>query len=350
MEELNKKLKSKAKGTYIPLIIVAIILLAGGGLLLGAAFATASSEYREMSDYSEYQLQTGDYYKLSDYNMVIDSFAEDSDGEYFIIYRNWDEKWMALYLKGADKTKAEAIMEENWAYLDGTSDSFSSQTISVKGRLRKMDSDEEDFFRQWMESGGWSAEEIVSEADFRTLDTSDSLIGMYVMGGILAAIGLGLLIFSIRGFFGGGYQKKVMARIQEKGISPERISYDLSNGTNYKNLTVTPSFVLLSGTSAEILFYDELVWVYGQTHTTVHKLYGIIPTGKTVTHNVLFVDRDNKTHTGSCKNEEESGQIITQINTFAPYLVTGYSEEIAQLAQGDFAGMVRYVDEKRTGF
>ena len=350
MEELNKKLRAKAKGTYIPLIAIAVICLLTGLLLLGAALSVRKSEFREMSDYSELQLQTGDYYTLSDCNMIIDSFAEDSKGEYFILYRPWDEKWMSLYLTGSGKTSAEAIMEENWAYFDGSASAFSSQSITVKGRLRKMDRDEEEFFRQWMEGSGWTADEISQDADLRTLDTSDTMTGMPIAGGVLTVIGLILMFFALRGFVGGGYQKKVMQKIRERGISPERISYDLSNGTAYKNITVTPSFVLISGTSAEILFYDELVWVYGQIHTTVHKLYGIIPTGKTVTHNALFVDRNRTTHTGICKNEDESNQIIRQINTFAPYLVTGYSGQIEEMAKGDFAGMVSYVDEKRASF
>ena len=38
---------------------------------------------------------------------------------------------------------------------------------------------------------------------------------------------------------------------------------------------------------------------------------------------------------------------IQYISGYAPYLIAGYSEEIAKTAQTDFAQMVQYVDRQR---
>jgi hypothetical protein len=171
---------------------------------------------------------------------------------------------------------------------------------------------------------------------------------MPVAGAVILALSLIGLGFILKNLVGGGFQKKVMEKLTARGISPERASAELARGTSFKNVDVTPSFALLSGGTAELLPYDELIWVYGQTHTTKHKIYGIIPAGQTVTHNVLLVDRDQKTHTVACRNEKESQEILEQIHRYAPYVIAGYSDEIAKVAGSDFQQMVRHVDSRRS--
>lgn len=350
MEELNKKLRAQAKRTFLPGIVLSVICLLAGLALLGSALAIRKREFREMSHYSGTLLRTGTYYTLSENGIIIDSFASDSKGEYFILYRTWDEKWMSLYLTGSNKARAEAIMEENWEYFNGNADALSSQSISVKGRIREMSAEEKDYFLQWMEESGWTADEISQDSDLRTLDTSDTMKGMPITGGVLTLTSLIIMFYSLWNFVGGGYQKKVLKKITEKGISPERISSDLSNGTDYKGITVTPSYVIISGTGADILFYEDLVWVYGYIQTTVHKIWGIIPAGKNVTHYVYFVDRNKKNHIAVSRNKDETDQIVRQVISFAPYLIAGFSEQSQEMAREDFAGMVSCVDEKRAAF
>ena len=355
MKELNRILRKGAMRTYILIIVVAGLILPAGLSILSMEVHELTRSYKELSEYTMLQLQTGDYYALSDTNMIIDAFAEDSTGGYFILYRPWDNKWMSLYLKGPNRKEAEAIAEENREYLNDRRDDFSSRSISVKGCLKQMDLVERGLFTEWMQEAGFSDDEIYSVSDFRTLNTSDTLttdddalIGV-IIGAFMTLVPLALLIVAIRGV-AGGYQKEVLARIEEKGISPERISAELAQGTNYKNVTVTPSFALILGTNAKIIFLDDLIWVYGQTQTTIHKIYGLIPSGNTVTHNVIFVDRRETSYTAACKNEDESGQIIKHVISLAPYALSGYSADIALLAKVDFAGIVRYVDENRTSF
>ena len=284
MEELKKKLKSHARRTYIPMIIAAAICSLLGLSILGGALITRMNEFKELNDYTEYQLQTGDYYKLSDFNIILDWFAEDDDGKYYLILRESDSKWMGLYLKSsADKKTAEKIIEDNDRYLNDETDSLSDSSISVKGRLRNMDSDEKQYFQEYLEASGYSSTELYEVADFRTLDTSDTNSGMLIAGILISAACLIWLFMSLRNLLGDGYVKKVQAKISERGMNPDHVAASLANCKSFKNIDLTSMFAVLYGMDAELIPYDELVWVYAQVHTTVHKLYGIIPTRVTTT-------------------------------------------------------------------
>ena len=348
MGELTKKLKSHARRMYIPMIIAAALCSLLGLSILGGALITRMNEFKELNDYTEYQLQTGDYYKLSDFNIILDWFAEDDDGKYYLILRESDSKWMGLYLKSsADKKTAEKIIEDNDRYLNDETDSLSDSSISVKGRLRNMDSDEKQYFQEYLEASGYSSTELYEVADFRTLDTSDTNSGMLIAGILISAACLIWLFMSLRNLLGDGYVKKVQAKISERGMNPDHVAASLANCKSFKNIDLTSMFAVLYGMDAELIPYDELVWVYAQVHTIVHKLYGIIPTGKSVDHKAVLVGRDQKTHAVTCKNEEESVQVIQYISGYAPYLLSGYSEEIANIAKANFAQIIQYVDQRR---
>ena len=350
MGELTKKLKSHARRMYIPMIIAAALCSLLGLSILGGALITRMNEFKELNDYTEYQLQTGDYYKLSDFNIILDWFAEDDDGKYYLILRESDSKWMGLYLKSsADKKTAEKIIEDNDRYLNDETDSLSDSSISVKGRLRNMDSDEKQYFQEYLEASGYSSTELYEVADFRTLDTSDTNSGMLIAGILISAACLIWLFMSLRNLLGDGYVKKVQAKISERGMNPDHVAASLVNSKSFRNIDLTSMFAVLYGMDAELIPYDELVWVYAQVHTTVHKLYGIIPTGKSVEHKAVLVGRDQKTHAVTCKNEEESVQVIQYISGYAPYLLSGYSEEIANIAKANFAQIIQYVDQQRSG-
>lgn len=347
MGELTNKLKAHAKRTYIPMIVAAAICLIAGLALLGSAAATRMNQFKELSELTQDQIETGHYYKLTNCNYIFDYFAEDGDGKYYLVLRPSDNQWMGLYMKGSAMKTAEQIIEDNDKYLREEAEYLSESTVSVKGRLRSMGSEESQFFREYLETSGFSSVEIANQADFRTLDTSETDTGMLIAGIVLTAIGMIWLFWNLKNIAGNGYVQKVEAKIAERGMNPEQVAAALGSANSFNNVDLTPSFAVAHGMAAELIPYDELVWVYKQVHTTVHKLYGLIPLGKTVVYKTMLVDRANQTHAVSCKNEVECDQIIQYISGYAPYLIAGYSEEIAKAAQTDFAQMVQYVDQKR---
>ncbi len=346
MEELNKNLGARARKRFLPLFLVGLLVLVAGAALLVGYFS-ATSNVRDLNAYTMGQLQTGDYYRIDNNNLILGAFATDDSGEYFILYRESDSLYMGLYLKGSDKTTAEAIMEDNWKYLDNETDSLSDKSISVKGKLTAMTGDEERYFREWFEDSGWTAADIAESTDFRTLNTGESETSALIAGILMLLGGLALAFYTMKQMAGGGYKKKLLEEMTAAGLTGDRVSAELGTAQKFSGADIARSFALVNGNQAEIVPFDALVWAYGSVHTTHHKIYGIIPAGKTVTRTVELVDRSKKHYTISCKNEDESNRLYAALQQAAPYAIYGYSEDLQNLAATRFEEMVAHVDQKR---
>ncbi len=345
MEELNKKLGAKARKRFLPLFILGVLVLLVG-LLLAGSYVITMGDVKNVDVYSESQLKTGDTCKIEDNNLVLGEYATDNSGAYFILYRSQDEKYMGLYLKGSDKTKAETIMEDNWKYLDGEAEALSEQTISVKGKLTAMEGDEKRYFTEWFTDSGWTDEEVQESVDFRTLNTGESDIGM-VIAGVLFTLGGAALAFYTMKQMRGGYTKKLSDEMTAQGLTPDRVSGELDQAQHFSGAELARSFAFVNGNQADIVPYDSLVWAYPSVHTVNHKIYGIIPAGKTVTRTVVLHDRRKQQFTISCKNEAESDSLYAALQQAAPYAIYGYSEDLQNLAATRFEDLIAHVDEKR---
>ena len=346
MEELNKKLNEKARKQHLPFLLLGIVLLIIAAVIIGPA-ASKTLNARNLAECTELQLITGDTYELKDFNKVIGSYATDQSGQYFVIYREIDGRFMGLYLKGSDKTKAELIVDDNQKYLNYEADDFSSQSISVKGKLTSMTEEEMRYFEEWFTDSGWTMNEVYDSVYFYTLNTDEDDLSTIVIGAVLGVIGLALLVYALKELVGGGYKKKALEQISDRGLSADRVSAELSTAQSFKGVDLARTFLMINSGNPAVIPYDAIVWLYGYQHTTVHKLYGIIPMGKNVTYSVKLVDRNRKEYTITCKNEEESNKILELISTMTPYAIKGYSDEMKATADRDFQSMIAFVDQNR---
>ena len=346
MEELNRKLGAKARKQFLPLLIIGLIMLLVGGLLLVSA-AVTSGDVKDLNTRTAAQLKTGSTYEIRDNNLIVGAYANDKSGEYFILYRQEDDKYMGLYVKGSDKTKAESIMEDNWKFFNDETDSLSAQSISVKGKLTSMTGDEKKYFQEWFTDSGWTLTEVNENVDYRTLNTDEDDLEMIIFGVILGLIGLGLTVYSLKQLVGGGYKKKLLSQMEARGLTADRVSSELDRAQSFKGVDLAQTFALVNGTKAEIVPYDELVWAYGTVHTTQHRIYGIIPAGKTVNYTVELVDRNKQHYTINCKNEEESNSVLAALGTLAPHIIKGYSDELKAVADNRFQEMIAEVDRRK---
>lgn len=346
MEELNKKLNEKARKQHLPFLLLGIVLLIIAAVIIGPA-ASKTLNARNLAECTELQLITGDTYELKDFNKVIGSYATDQSGQYFVIYREIDGRFMGLYLKGSDKTKAELIVDDNQKYLNYEADDFSSQSISVKGKLTSMTEEEMRYFEEWFTDSGWTMNEVYDSVYFYTLNTDEDDLSTIVIGAVLGVIGLALLVYALKELVGGGYKKKALEQISDRGLSADRVSAELSTAQSFKGADLARTFLMINSGNPAVIPYDAIVWLYGYQHTTVHKLYGIIPMGKNVTYSVKLVDRNRKEYTITCKNKEESNKILELISTMTPYAIKGYSDEMKATADRDFQSMIAFVDQNR---
>ena len=346
MEELNKRIGAKARKKYLPLMIIGLIMLLAGAALLGSAIITGS-DVEDLNTLTEDQLRTGNTYALVDNNLLIDVFATDNSGAYIILYRSSDSKYMGLYLKGSKKRTGESIIEENRKYLTDEADSLSSRTISVKGKLTAMTGDEKQYFQEYFTDGGWSLEEVDRSVDYRTLNTSEDDSMMIIFAVVFVLIGLGLTIYAVRQL-AGGFKSKISEQMSAQGLSAERASAELSGAQKFGGVDLAQTFALISGSKAEIVTYENLVWAYKFVHTTQHKIYGIIPAGKSVTYSVVLFDCRKQKYTIGCRNEAEADSILKALSTLAPHVIIGYSDELQNVADSNYQQMIDESARRKT--
>ena len=96
-----------------------------------------------------------------------------------------------------------------------------------------------------------------------------------------------------------------------------------------------------------LIDYQDLVWVYKQKNTTTHKLYGIIPVGKTVAHSVVLTMRDKKQLSTNVKKEAEADEVLQYLIAQVPYALYGYTEELAGAYKQNFEAMITAVDQRK---
>lgn len=87
---------------------------------------------------------------------------------------------------------------------------------------------------------------------------------------------------------------------------------------------------------------EDLVWVHRQV--TQHRVWYLIPAGKT--HAVACYTRGGHAFVASMK-EKEADELVATIASRAPWVVAGYSDELANVWRKDRGSLVSEVDRRR---
>lgn len=346
--EFDKRLRKNAiKVRLLPMILMT--LLAVFCCALGLSYwKDKNKAVPDIMDQTEDTLKRDDWYSI-DTNMIIDAFAEDDKGTEFLIMLEQDSTIIALYVPKKNVELAYRIVDATWSYLNEETDAPGTERLAGRGPLNGMSKQEEQFFRERLEELGLTNSEIAQHAQYLKLDLkagasagSDAAI-IFVIAGAALAISLIMLIRLLS----GAYRKKVDAVIARNQLIPELIEEDLANGRTLKSGVFGRRYALIGMSTQSLIDYQDLVWAYKQTTTTRHRLYGIIPVGKTVTYAVRFVTKD-KVQTGcNVKNEEEADDLICYVAECAPFAIYGYTEEREQLMKTNFESLVQTVEERK---
>ena len=346
--DLYKTLKSKAIKSRIVWIILLIVLALG---FAGAGRENYENKNKTLPDLNTQtgsELKKFDWYEV-ELNYLVDTYATDKKGNYYITALGTDNTFLGVYIPKNQIEEADRIVDETWAYINGTSSSLSSQTLKGRGPLNGMSDKEKQYFIEWFTDAGISEAELEGRVLYLKLDLTEgkSAGSEAVIFFLLAAAAAAIAVILLIRLFSGKYRKNVDAVIERNHLVPELVSEDLSQGLKMGKAVFGQKYALLYQATPVLIDYQDLVWVYKKTETTQHKIYGIIPAGKTVVRSVIFAQQDKTAPGTVVKKEEEGDQIVQHLMQYAPHAIYGYSQEREQMYKMNFDAMRQVVEGRK---
>lgn len=106
---------------------------------------------------------------------------------------------------------------------------------------------------------------------------------------------------------------------------------------------LTPHWIAMPTTfGTHLARLEDVVWVHRQV--TQHRVWYVVPAGKS--HAVAFYTRGGHSFVVPCK-EKQADELANLVATRAPWVVAGYSDELANLWRKDRTSFVGEVDRRR---
>lgn len=333
-EELKKKALKSSLG-------ITIILLLGG---FGLAGYMASDVYYVATGYADFEQLEPDEIRnqLVEYDMTVnfgcylEEYVEDETSYikrrttdlYYIVWTGDEYAEEFCYMTVKVPASYERKMEE---MADNTYNGISSEPITIRGKIRKLDSEEYDYFVESMKEAGWTEEEIENGTLPYYIDCYEEntnadvgYIFWFCAGLLLVAWGIIRLIKALN----GSYLKKLRKDIEGAGYNEAVIESDYKAATviNDKMLIKVGRLMtyFMSGSEVRAIPNQKMVWAYQSTVT--HRRNGI-KTGTTY-EVVIEVEGAGSAFSITVSNEEMAADMLKTINAMFPWVVVGYSNEL----------------------
>lgn len=346
MEALLKEMKKKSVNNVlwisIILMLVGIGILAVNGSAIRQIF-TAIVGCRDLNDIPKTELNNT--VAQCEIDIVYDCFAEYKTGngkvyDYYIIpygNKNFNLYYIAVHVNANKAKQLDSICDDFWEYYAGNKDTL-DKSVSVKGNVRLMNSDERYYYKSWFEEMGYSDEEISEYAVTYVLMDGEyagnvSSVRLYVM----TAAALFLLIVSICIIVKactGGYLKALKQDFAQLGAYAEsRIATDYQNAyVVNKNVRIGRLFTYnATPTAPRAYLNNNMAWAY--QHRTKNYTNGIY-TGSS--YNVIIYPARGTDKMGDIAIKKKLSEQILEFyaNNF-PHMIVGYSDELRDMYNND---------------
>lgn len=348
-------LMNKLKGETLARLLVPVLLLG----LFGALFLSASNAFaqepvpRSLYEVPRDELQ-GEYVTV-EVGWIYGCYAytekyqdnrptgEITQREY-VIDANRDD-YCALILDGSLMKQAETLLSQCDAYASGQTDEITA-SFTVTGNVKSLPSDSLSLYHQAMGYDSLSAEDrqtvlplYLSPADYST---------NYVML-LLGLVCLGIAIALVVMAFLGRFQRQISQKIENSAFSSpealyEQIQHMRETVPAVSGLRMDGGYILLrSGFSHYFYDANDLVWAYKQV--TRHKLYGIIPIGKTYS---LMLKMSDGTEKAVAMGEKKVVEQLEKIMLQFPGCAVGYSDELMAMYRSNRSSLRQVAAAQRS--
>lgn len=245
--------------------------------------------------------------------------------------------YCGMYVSGSNLKKAEALMEESEAYMDGELTDIPQNSFTVTGVMKPMSGESLRFYKEALDYDAMTAEE---QALFLTLylDTEAGVNwGLLAFGVIALVIAVWVIVYAAL----GKYQKQLAEKANAlSGGNPEYILEQVKaireTTPVCKGVWIGTNLVYLEQGMRQYLYEKrEICWAYPQT--TRQKIYGLITIGKY--HSLVLRTMDGKNFAFRM-SEEKTREGVQTLGKLLPACVLGYSKELETIYnqnRGQFA-------------
>lgn len=251
--------------------------------------------------------------------------------------------YMGLLVKPEYFDRCDDLIEETWTYLYGETNEITGRFL-VKGTILPMDSQSWKYFQQILEEDGWSAEEMegalpyyLAVDQYGNLGTKEHVEYIIILL-VTWGIAFGWLISTLT----GSPLKNLKKYCAENGAEA-RVEQFYRSTTPLHDLRISGEYILGSGGKPCFLLSGDLLWAY--TYIEKRKRYYVITVSTSVS--VKLCTKDGKQYQHSVSSEEEAKEILEHIHTVLPWVITGYSDELAKTYRKDRQNMIQAVEERK---
>ncbi len=183
------------------------------------------------------------------------------------------------------------------------------------------------------------------------LDTVDYRDGGYWALGIGVPLLL-LIVWNLKKWIARNNDRSshpIYKKLRSYG-EPEQLSFEIENeiaqaSSFIASVLITRSWIFVpSSFGLKIARLADMVWIYKKV--TKHS-YNFIPTGKT--YSALLWSRSGESIEVSLK-EKKTDELLQAVATRAPWVLTGFNNDIQALWNGNREALLQAIDERRAKF
>lgn len=345
-------LETLKKKSFKTSLILSVILIIAGIFVIATSFPdtlAAVSGYETFEDLEpdEIRNQLVEIDVTANFGCYMEEYSENTSTHrrtttdlYYVIWTGDDYATDFRYMSIKVPVRYEDEMEE---IAENTYNEMRSAPLHLVGKIRKLSSEEYEYFEEYFSEAGWSAAEIEEVTlpyyiDVTGSSVANSNTGVYILLCLLGVFFIAFAIFRIVKASRGGYLKKFRKAYEDAGYSESSIESDLASATSYnKKGTIKIgrlcTYYDLSSTVPKAIANNKILWAY--QNTTTHRTNGI-KTGVTYSV-VIFADGEKTGYTIGVPNEATAQEMLQKMNAMLPWVVVGYSEDLRKLFNKDRA-------------
>lgn len=261
---------------------------------------------------------------------------------YYVIWTgdedDMDYRYMAIKVPAyyIDQMDEMADATYNYEYVE---------PISFSGAIKKMDSQELQYFEEYFLESGFTREELDDYIIPYYIEEGELVGGgaglvyvLLVFGLILMVIGVCILVSTVK----GGSLKALKKELETYGITEDGADMEYENARIYGDVRIGNRLTFyMVGSHPHVILNEKLVWAY--QHTTTHRTNGI-KTG--TTYSVVLSTNEKKSTYVNVANENMALSILQDIKQNIPWVVVGYSDDLKNMYNKDFANFLELLYNK----